>query len=614
MKQMDDLTYCAYNTTSKRMLGFLHLCFEVTVMSINEVISLLSGIALFLFGMGFMGDSLKKLSGSRLEPVLYRLSGTTLKGVLLGTGITAIIQSSCATAVMTVGFVNAGMMKVKQGVGIILGAILGTSITGWIICLSYIEGTGSMAKLISTSTLTGIVALTGISLKMAAKRQSLRYFGDILMGFAVLMYGMSAMSGAVSNLGKSAWFTTILTNLTNPFFGIFIGAAFTVLLQSASAAVGILQALSVTGVMSFEITLPILMGITVGASAPVMISAIGANAGGVRTALIYPIATGGGMLITAGLFYLADSVFRFPFTSDIMDPFSIAAVNTILRLAMLLLLVPLADVIEGIVTTLVPDDSEKKHEPGIHLEERFIDHPALAVEQSRNTIHEMASLAERSFAAALSLFSNYSEQGFSEVKKMENDVDAYEDSLGTYLIKLTGHELTNEQNEEITRYLHTLTDFERISDHAMNLAGSAQELYEKKEQFSEESRQELDILYGAVSQAVCMAVSAFCSMDLATAKRVEPLEEAIDDLCIRMKLNHVERLQQGVCSIPLGFVFNDIITNCERISDHCSNIAVAMIELSQDTFQAHEYSHALHEKGTPLFREAYEEYSRRFAI
>ena len=581
-------------------------------MSISEVISLLSGIALFLFGMGFMGDSLKKLSGSKLEPILYRLSGTTMRGVLLGTGITAIIQSSCATAVMTVGFVNAGMMKVRQAIGVILGAILGTSITGWIICLSYIEGAGSMADLISTSTLTGVVALIGIILRMAARKDSLKYLGDILLGFAVLMYGMKGMSDSVSSLRDSEWFIALLTNLSNPFLGIFIGFLFTVVLQSASAAVGILQALSVTGVMTFEVTMPILMGITVGASAPVLLSAIGANPGGVRTALIYPITTGGGMLMTAGIFYLANYFLHFPFTANIMDPFSIAWVNTVLRLCMLVLLIPLTDVIEAIVTSLVPDTGDKR--PGIRLEERFIAHPALAVEQSRNTIHEMANLAEQSFAASLSLFSNYSEKGFEEVKRMENDVDAYEDSLGTYLIRLTGHEMTAEQNEEVSRYLHTLSDFERISDHALNLAGNAKELFEKKEQFSEESRKELEVLYGAVSQAVSMAVSAFCSVDLVTARRVEPLEEAIDDLCDKMKLNHVERLQNGVCSIPLGFVFNDIITNCERISDHCSNIAAAMIELSGDGYQVHEYSHTLHEKGTPLFWEAYDEYTRRFAI
>ena len=583
-------------------------------MSISEIFSLLTGVAMFLFGMGLMGDGLKKVSGSRLEPILYRLSSTTFRGVLLGTGVTAVIQSSCATAVMVVGFVNAGMMKVRQGIGVILGAILGTSITGWVICLSYLDGAGGVAELISTATLTGLVAVAGIGLRMFAKKKASRYIGDILMGFAVLMTGMSVMSSSVEGLGRMAWFTDALTKMSHPVIGILVGTLFTALLQSASAAVGIVQALSVTGAMSFETSLPLLLGIAFGASAPVLFSAIGANVEGRRAALVYPVATGFGVVVCACLFYAANHVFPFPFMDRTMNPFSLAAVNSVLRFIMVVLLLPFTNVIETLVSALVPDRPEENGAPVIQLEERFLAYPALAIEQSKLTINDMSQVSEKSLLTALSLIFDYSEEGFEQVKKLEDDGDTYEDSLGTYLIRVTGREMTVQQNEEVSKYLHTLSDFERISDHALNLAESARELHEKGLSFSPNAQRELDVLFAAVRQIVSMTMTAFCEEDLPLAGRVEPLEEVVDELCDQMKLNHVERLQQGICTIKQGFVFNDIVTNCERVSDHCSNIAVAMIELSGDAFRTHTYVHALQEKETPEFRQAYEEYCNRFAL
>ena len=569
---------------------------------------------MFLFGMGLMGDGLKKVSGSRLEPILYRLSSTTFRGVLLGTGVTAVIQSSCATAVMVVGFVNAGMMKVRQGIGVILGAILGTSITGWVICLSYLDGAGGVAELVSTATLTGLVAVVGIGLRMFAKKKVSRYIGDILMGFAVLMTGMSVMSSSVEGLGRMAWFIDALTKMSHPVIGILVGTLFTALLQSASAAVGIVQALSVTGAMSFETSLPLLLGIAFGASAPVLFSAIGANVEGRRAALVYPVATGFGVVVCACLFYAANRVFPFPFMDRTMNPFSLAAVNSVLRFIMVVLLLPFTNVIETLVSALVPDRPEENGAPVIQLEERFLAYPALAIEQSKLTINDMSQVSEKSLLTALSLIFDYSEEGFEQVKKLEDDGDTYEDSLGTYLIRVTGREMTVQQNEEVSKYLHTLSDFERISDHALNLAESARELHEKGLSFSPNAQKELDVLFAAVRQIVSMTMTAFCEEDLPLAGRVEPLEEVVDELCDQMKLNHVERLQQGICTIKQGFVFNDIVTNCERVSDHCSNIAVAMIELSGDAFRTHTYVHALQEKETPEFRQAYEEYCNRFAL
>ncbi len=584
-------------------------------MGFNEAIKLLTGVALFLFGMGLMGDGLKRLSGNSLAPILFRLSGTPLKGMLLGTGVTAVIQSSCATAVMTVGFVNSGMMKVRQAVGVILGAILGTSITGWVICLSYLDSSSGIAAYLSTATLTGIVGVVGILLRMTAKKQSTRHLGDILMGFTVLMYGMSAMSGAVSSLREDPRFLDMMTSMSNPLVGILIGALFTALLQSASAAVGIVQALSFTGAMTAAEALPLLMGITVGASVPVMFSAIGANANGKRAALIYPLTTVAGVIFCASIYYITDAIFHWPAASWRMDPFSVAGVNTILRLVLTLFLLPFSGLIADIVHAMVPSaNSPAEVDPADRLEERFLAHPALAVEQSRLTIDEMAELSEQALLKGMGLFTDYSEKNFSEVAALEESVDHYEDSLGTYLMKLTGHELSTVENEEVSEYLHTLSDFERISDHALNLAQSAQEMHEKKMHFSEQGRHELEVLSSAVCQVVSMTATAFRDQDLALAARVEPLEEVIDDLCDKMKLSHVERLKQGTCTIEQGFIFNDIITNCERVSDHCSNIAVAMIELSGEAFRTHSYTHTLREKETEAFKSAYDEYAARFAL
>ena len=584
-------------------------------MTISDVVSLLIGIAMFLFGMTLMGDGLKKVSGSKLEPILYRLSNTLPRAVLLGTGVTAVIQSSCATAVMTVGFVNSGMMKLKQAVGVILGAILGTSITGWVICLSYIEGAGEMAQLASTATLTALIAVAGIILRMFTKKAMLKHVGDIMLGFTVLMAALTLMSDAVRGLGDAPWFVKALTTLTNPLLGILIGTLFTALLQSASAAVGILQALTLTGAVTFGAALPLLMGIAIGASAPVLFSALGASADGKRTALVYPIATVWGVAVAAALFYIANAVIHFDFMDLVMNPFSAAAVNTGLRLLITLALLPFAGGIEKMVTLIVPKKSgEEQKDLVAHLEERFLSHPALAVAQSRLAISDMAQTSEQSLGLALGLISSFNEKDYHAVVDMEERVDHYEDGLGTYLVKLTGQELTKEQNDEVSEYLHTLSDFERLSDHALNLAQSANELNEKGITFSPDAAHEMDVLRAAVEQIMSMTVTAFLDRDLELAGRVEPLESFIDDLCDRMKMNHVERLQKGVCTINQGFVFNDIVTNCERVSDHCSNIAVAMIELKSDVFQTHEYLNTLKQTDSERFRIAYEEYAERFSI
>ncbi len=584
-------------------------------MSVADVISLLGGIALFLFGMSLMGEGLKKVAGSRLELVLYKLSSTPLKGVLLGTGVTAVIQSSSATSVMVVGFVNSGMMKVKQAIGVIMGAILGTSVTGWILCLSSLEGGSGVVQLLSTEVLTGIVAVVGIILRMFTGKTSNRYVGEILLGFAVLMYGMSAMSGAVSPLRESEAFIRILTSFSNPILGILVGLAFTSVLQSASAAVGILQALAITGAVTFEVALPIVMGIAIGAAVPVLLSALGANLNGKRTAFIYLLIDVLGVLIWALLFYGANAIIHFTFLDAVLSSVSIALMNTLFRLATVIVLLPCIGLMEHMVELLFPDDGSAAEEQEMdRLEERFLQHPALSIEQSRLVTNSMAERAEGNLLMAVGLRNRWSDKDFRMVGETESVIDRYEDKLGTYLMKITSKSLSQSQSEEVSKYLHTISDFERISDHALNISEAAKEIHDKDLQFSPEACHELDVIESAVREILSVAVGAFVENDPQRAARVEPLEEIIDGLCDEMKSHHVDRLQSGSCTLNLGFVFNDLLTNYERVADHCSNIAVAIIELESDSFDTHEYLNSVRAMKSSSFARYYEEYKQEYHL
>ena len=585
-------------------------------MGIADVISLLGGIALFLYGMAVMGDNLKKVAGSKLELVLYKLSGTPLRGILLGTGVTAVIQSSSATSVMVVGFVNSGMMKVRQAIGVIMGAILGTSVTGWILCLNSLSGGSGWVDLLSTATLTGLFAIVGILLRMMKKKPSRKYVGNILLGFAVLMYGMTAMSGAVAPLKESPEFIAILTTFSNPLLGILVGLVFTSVLQSASAAVGILQVLSGTGAITFQIALPIIMGIAIGAAVPVLLSALGANISGKRTAFVYLLIDVLGAAIWAVIFYGANAIVHFTFMNAVMTTVTVALMNTLFRLATLLVLMPAIPLMEKLVIWLIPDKENElleQHDMD-RLEERFLQHPALAIEQSRLVTDSMAEKARDNLLRAMHLRKEYSERGFEQVDEVEQLIDRYEDKLGTYLMKLTARSLSPEQTEEVAKYLHTISDFERISDHACNVADVCQEIDEKKIEFSESARHELQVLEGAVTEILAISIEAFTSGNLQLAARVEPLEEIIDGLCDEMKSHHVDRLQQGMCTLNQGFVFNDLLTNYERVADHCSNIAVAVIEVESDSFDTHEYLNSVKAVKDASFARFYDEYKQKYSI
>ena len=585
-------------------------------MGISNVLSLLCGVALFLFGMSVMGDGLKRVAGNKLEVILWRLSSTPIKGALLGLGVTAAIQSSAATTIMVVGFVNSGMMKGIQAIPIILGANVGTSVTGWLLCLSLMGGGGGWVSLLSTATITAAVAIVGTLFRMTAKSSVKKHVGDILLGFAVLMFGMSAMSDAVLPLKESAKFRELLLLFDNPLLGILVGAAFTAVLQSASAAVGILQALSMTGAITAEAAIPIIMGIAIGASVPVLLGAVGAGPTGKRTALVYLFINVLGTMICLIPFFLGNLLLPKSFRSQVVGPVELALINSVFRILATVVLLPFVNGLRRLAHRLVKDRPEDLVQQAMidRLEERFIAHPTLAIEQSKIVLSKMADTARENLTRALKLLSNWSDSGYAAVERLEEQVDTYEDKLGTYLVRVNRQELTREQNKEISKFLHCISDIERISDHAMNVGETAKEIAEKKVRFSPEAKRELNALIAAVEEIVDLSMGAFEKENVKEAYRVEPLEETIDMLSDELKLHHVNRVQAGQCTLDQGFVFNDLITNLERVADHCSNIAVAMIELEAGAFDTHEYLNSLRDVHTDSFDRYFEHYKNKYDL
>ena len=583
-------------------------------MDILDFVMLLGGVALFLYGMSLMGDGLKKVAGNKLELILYRLSSNPLKGILLGTGVTAVIQSSSATSVMVVGFVNSAMMKLRQAIAIIMGAVIGTSITGWIICLSSVGTASPALKLLSTEALAAITAVASIILKSVVKKRSTKHIADILMGFAVLMFGMKTMSGSVSALKEDPGFISFLTSFSNPFLGILIGIVFTAILQSASASVGILQALSSTGLITLDEALPIILGIAIGASVPVLLSGMGSPKDGKRTAISYLVIETLRVILFAAVFYGLNAILHFSFIHQTMDMFSIALLNTLFRVSTVIVLALFIPLIEKLVVKLVPGNpaDEENTRDMDRLEERFLAYPTLAVEQTRLTINKMAELTQKSMNVAIGLLDEYSEKDFAEVESLEGIVDRYEDKIGSYLMKLTGREMTETQNKAVSQYLRAITDLERISDHAMNIAERAQELKEKKISFSDKGKKEMDTLKDAILEILSITFSCFLEDDTDEAYRVEPLEQVIDKLCQKMREKHTARLQKGKCTIGQGYVFNDLIADFERVSDHCSNIAIVIVDLMSNSLDVHELSESMHEGHPDRYDEYYEEFRSKY--
>ena len=584
-------------------------------MSISNVLALFSGVALFLYGMTLMGDGLKKVAGNSLEVILYKLSSNPLKGIALGAGVTAVIQSSSATSVMVVGFVNSKMMKVKQAIGIIMGAIIGTSITGWIVSLSSIEGSSGILELLSTDSLTAIIAIIGIYLRMFCKHTRQKQIGDIMMGFAVLMFGMKAMSSSVSGLRNSEVFINMLTNFSNPLIGILVGALFTAVIQSSSAAVGILQALSATGAITFEVAFPMLMGIAVGASLPVLLSALGASSDGKRSAFAYLLVDVLGAVIIGVLFYSLNMFMHFSFLEMSLNTVSIALLNTVYRVIMVLMLAPCIGLIEKICRIIVKDDEEEEelYEED-RLEERFIAHPALAIEQCRITINNMALITRDNICNACALLDGFSDKGFKKVEKKEDIIDRYADKLGTYMVKVTRKELNKQQNSEISKYLHTIEDFERIGDHGMNIAEAIRDLDQKKLGFTDEAKKELSSLVLAVEDMLTLTAEAFINNDLKLAYSIDPFESVVDDICEKLKLNHVERLKKGNCTIEAGIAFNDLITDLERIGDHCNNVFISMLEQEMDDYDMHQIKNTFTTDQIRDYNQLLETYKVKYSV
>ncbi len=584
---------------------------------IHIVIILLGGIALFLFGMQLMGDGLKKVAGGKLEVILYRLSNTPLKGVLLGTGVTAIIQSSSATSVMVVGFVNAGMIKMKQAIGIIMGAIIGTSVTGWVLCLSDISGGAGWVDLLSTEVLAAVIGVIGIMFRMICKNPTKKHIGDIMIGFCILMVGRQNMSAAVAPLRSEPAFIDMLTKVSNPFIGILIGLLVTAVLQSASATVGILQALSVTGAISFSVVLPIIMGIAVGAAMPVIISSFGATTDGKRTAFVYLLVDALGALIWAVVFYSVNHFVHFSFMDRTMTTVSIAFVNSLFRVATVAVLFPFIRLLEKMVCAIfkeVVDEEDKDIVEITVLDDRFIAHPTVAIEQAKTVLCSMAHMAQKNLIRSMELLDTFSQEKYDKIQRREDKVDRYEDKLGTYLVKITQQELTPGQNKEVSKLLHTISDFERISDHAVNISQAAAELFNEKLRFSDCAVEDVELMSLIMKEIVGNVIDAFEQNKVEYAYKTEPLEELVDIYCDEMKMNHVKRVQKGECTLHQGFIFNDLLTDFERIADHCSNVAVAIIELELNVFDTHEYLINLKKDNGTNFDKYFEEYKEMFPL
>ena len=588
-------------------------------MNITNLIGLLSGLALFLYGISLMGDGLSKVAGDKLQKVLYQLTSNPFKGILLGIAVTALIQSSSATSVMAIGFVNSGLMQFHEAVSIILGSIVGTSITGWIVSLSSLDQGEGILMIFSSTFITGVMAVVGIVLYKFSKKPTHNHLGAILLGLAVLMFGMNAMSSAVTPMRENEAFIQLLTKFSNPVLGILAGIVFTAVIQSSAAAVGILQALSITGTLSFAETYPILLGIAVGGAVPVLLSAAGASLNARRTALIHLMIDIFGAVFCGAVFYAVNALNPFPFMEMTMNPVRVALLNTIFRMVTVLVLTPLIGTLGKLACTLMKEKPGKAPEAEPTgdwdlLDERFVSHPAIAIEQSRIVVCSMAASTQANLEQAVELLHEYSDERFREVQELEETVDCYEDKIGTYLVKISSAELTTQQNEDLYRFLHAITDLERISDHAMNIAENAKEIHDKEIDLSSGAIEELQIMVSAVREVLSLALRALTDLDSDSAHMVEPLEEVIDGLSDEVKNRHVNRLQKGICTLQHGFVFNDLITNLERISDHCSNIAIAMIELERNEFDTHDYQESLLARKDEEFSRYYKKFSEKYQL
>lgn len=588
-------------------------------MNIFGFLSLLGGLALFLYGMNVMGGGLEKVSGGKLERILEKLTSNPLKAVLLGAGVTAVIQSSSATTVMLVGFVNSGIMKLSQAVGIIMGANIGTTATSWILSLTGIESDNFFISMLKPTSFSPILAVIGIILIMGGKSDRRKDVGEILIGFAVLMFGMDAMSSAVKPLADVPEFTGILTKFSNPLLGVLVGAILTAVIQSSSASVGILQALSVTGAFTYGSVIPIIMGQNIGTCVTAMISAVGANKGAKRTAFVHLYFNIIGSIVFLVVYTILNAVFHFSFANETVGVAGIAAIHSIFNIFATLILLPFTKGLEKLAYLTIPVDESEFSKAGEEevfkiLDSRFLTTPNFAIEQCVTVTKQMAELTKDTLVLAKSLFTDYSEEMAKKVETQENLIDKYDDKLGAYLTQLNSQNLSYRDSQMVSTLMHSINDLERIADHAVNLMEIAQKMNRKELEFSKKAQSEMEIFGNAVEDILDRSVRAFVENDMELAQTVEPLEEVIDDLNKEVKKRHIKRLRKGKCTIDLGLVLADVAANYERVADHCSNLAVYMIQMEDNSIEAHEYMNTLIEENREQFEQMQETYREKYQL
>ena len=581
-------------------------------MSILNIFTLLGGLALFLFGMSTMSNGLEKTAGGKLEKILRKMTDKPIKALILGAGITATIQSSSAVTVMLVGLVNSGIMQLGQAIGVIMGSNIGTTVTAWLLSLAGIESDNIFVSLLKPSSFSPIVAFIGILLIMVAKKQKLKDIGSICMGFAVLMFGMEFMSDSMSPLAEMEEFRNLMVMFNNPLLGLAVGVIMTAIIQSSSATVGILQALSLTGALSYNMAIPIIMGQNIGTCITAVISSIGVSKNAKRVSVVHVYFNLIGTAILLSAFYGANAVFDFAFADSSIDPAGIAVVHSIFNIVTTVVLFPFSKQLEKLAVKTVKDKNEKTEET--FIDDRLLGTPALAVSECRNYSVEMGKKAIETLLDSVSLVSEFDSKLAESVVENEGILDNYEDKLGTFLVKVSAQELTNEDSNTVSTLLHAIGDFERIGDHAVNIMKTAKEINEKGISFSDEAKKELAVAENAIREILEITRIAFSENKPEIALEVEPLEQVIDGLLKKIKSRHISRLTDGNCTIELGFILSDLITNYERVSDHCSNIAVCVIRISDSMFDIHQYLNDYKTTDNPEFREKYKSYKVKYSI
>jgi len=586
-------------------------------MDIFSVITLLGGLALFLYGMNVMSVGLEKLAGSKLEQILRQMTSNPFKGLVLGVVVTGIIQSSSAVTVILVGLVNSGIMQLSQSIGVIMGSNIGTTVTAWLMSLIGIEGDNLFLQLLKPKNFSLLFAFVGILMIMMCKGQKKKDIGSIMTGFAVLMLGMELMSGAVEPLKDMPQFQQILTYFTNPLLGVLVGAIFTAVIQSSSASVGILQALSMTGGITYGMAIPIIMGQNIGTCITALISSIGVSKNARKVSIVHVSFNAIGTGIFLVVYCIASWIFHIPLLEEVIGPSGIAISHTIFNLVTTALLFPFSKQLEKIANAIIKEDKKDKKgqdQEIAFLDERLLATPAFAIAECRIMTSKMAEKARETLLNAVKAVGEYDKKTVEKVINSENELDVYEDKLGTYLVKLASKDLSEADGHVTSLLLHTISDFERIGDHAVSLVKASEEMHSKKIRFSEDAKMELEVLMNAVSEILIATTAAFTVNDLRLAKKVEPLEQVIDQITGRIRKRHIDRLTKGNCTIELGFILGDILNDFQRVSDHCSNIAVALIEVAQNSFETHEYLGSVKTMDNQDFKENFTEYQMKYEL